>query len=132
MSCAQGLSEEELFEHIGAPETEELVPINGEPLHPGVPRHLVRATEWDLWMEEDEEDIRLIDWGEAFAQGSEPASVAQPPGLTAPESIFTSRRADHRIDLWCTGSLVSVVCYIFMVKKTITDLGTMTDIQTRL
>lgn len=101
------LSEEEIFEKIGALEIEELILIDGEPLKSGVPKHLVRAAEWDMWLDQDNEDIRLIDWGEAFARGSEPATLAQQLGLAAPETIFTSR-VDYRIDLWCAGYIVSV------------------------
>lgn len=59
-----------------------------------------------MWVDEDDEDIRLIDWGEAFAQGAEPTKLGQPFGLNAPETIFTSR-IDSRVDLWSAGCIVS-------------------------
>jgi hypothetical protein len=46
---------------------------------------MVEAGFWDEWIEVDEEDIRLIDWGQAFPQHMVPAKLAQPFGLTAPE-----------------------------------------------
>lgn len=66
------------------------------------------STYWSSWIDEDDEDVRLIDWGEAFAQGDEPAKIAQPFGLNAPETFFTSC-VDHRIDLWRAGCIVSAV-----------------------
>lgn len=96
-----------MVEVIGVPMTEVMNPIDGEPLKPGLPKYVVGSTIWNLWVYVDEEDIRLIDWGEAFCIGNEPTKIAQPLGLNAPETVFTSR-IDHRIDLWRAGCIVSV------------------------
>lgn len=99
------MPEKELFEILGAPESEDLVRVDGQPLTPGVPRQLVKAAGWDNWIDEDDEDIRVIDFGEVFIQGSQPDSLAQPPDLRAPETIFTDQ-FDHRLDLWRAGVTV--------------------------
>jgi hypothetical protein len=59
------------------------------------------------WIDEDEEDIRLIDFGETFTQGAEPERIAQPGVLRVPETIFTDR-FDYRIDLWRVGFAVRI------------------------
>ncbi|KAH6689921.1 kinase-like domain-containing protein [Leptodontidium sp. MPI-SDFR-AT-0119] len=96
------LPQHDIFEVIGLPESENLVRIDGQPLGPGVPKQLVRKADWDNWIDEDDEDIRLIDFGEAFVQGSKPGILAQPADLRAPETIFTDR-FDYRLDLWRAG-----------------------------
>ena len=60
---------------------------------------------WIKWMDEDDEDIRIIDFGESFFQGAEPAKLAQPAPLRAPETIFTES-LDHRVDLWHAGCMM--------------------------
>jgi serine/threonine-protein kinase SRPK3 len=102
------LSEEELFEVLGLPESEELVRLDGESLGESVPNQLVKSVEWVGWPDEDDEDdedIRIIDLGEAFVQDAVPERLAQPGGLQVPETIFTSK-FDYRLDLWRAGLIV--------------------------
>ena len=99
------LTEEELFELIGPPKTEELRRRDGKPLDTGLPRQLVMATSWASWIEEDEEDIRILDFGVAFPNGMEPKKLPQPTNLKAPETIFEDR-CDSRLDLWRAGIIV--------------------------
>merc|ERR1712000_169789 len=99
------LPEEHLFAVIGAPESTMLARGDGGPLCPSLPKQLVQAAGWDDWVDEDEEDIRLLDWGEAFLHGAEPTKLAQPGDLRAPETIFTGR-FDYRIDLWRAGCTI--------------------------
>lgn len=102
----RNLSVASLFEVIGAPATENLVRRDGgSELAPGLPAQLVKKVGWDRWVDEDEEDIRLIDFGEAFPHGTVPAELAQPSDLQVPEKIFTGG-FDYRIDLWRAGCLV--------------------------
>jgi hypothetical protein len=96
-----------MLEAIGAPMSENLVRCDGKPLDPGMPKQLVKATGWDNWIDEDEEDINLIDLGEAFPHGAAPARLAEPSELKVPERIFTGR-FDYRIDLWRAGCMVRV------------------------
>ncbi|EAQ88781.1 predicted protein [Chaetomium globosum CBS 148.51] len=101
------LSPSALFKIIGAPNTEKLVRLDGKPLAPGMPEQLVEKTEWEDWIDEDEEDVRLIDFGEAFPHSAPPTKLAEPGGLQAPEGIFTGK-FDYRVDLWragCTSKL---------------------------
>ena len=94
-----------MLEIIGVPKSENLVRRDGKALAPGMPKQLVKATGWDDWIDEDEEDIRLIDLGEAFPYDAPPAELAEPSELKVPEKIFTGT-FDYRIDLWRAGCLV--------------------------
>ncbi|KND91969.1 hypothetical protein TOPH_03284 [Tolypocladium ophioglossoides CBS 100239] len=100
------LSEEDLFNVIGSPQSTELARVDGKPLCPSLLKQLVQKAIWDDWTDEDEEDIRLLDWGEAFLHGAEPAKLAQPGDLRVPEIIFTTR-FDRRVDLWRAGCTYS-------------------------
>lgn len=100
------IAKEELFKTIGMPESEELARLDGKPLDKSLPKYLVKAAEWVDWVDEDEEDIRILDFGEAFLQGNEPGKLAQPGQLRAPETIFTEY-FDYRVDLWRAGLMVS-------------------------
>jgi serine/threonine-protein kinase SRPK3 len=103
------LTEEKLFEIIGTPETEELTRRDGKPLGTGVPNQLVKATGWDNWIDEDDEDLRIFDLGEAFLKGTEPKKLPQPSHLKAPETIFgDSCGSTH--DLWRAGIMVRTLC----------------------
>ena len=99
------MNTEDLFDVLGAPELEVLARLDGKPLEQSVPRHLVKTAGWDNWTDEDEEDLRIIDFGEAFLQGAEPTGLAQPDALRAPETIFTNH-LDCRLDLWRAGIVV--------------------------
>lgn len=70
-----------------------------------MPTQLVKAAEWDEWIDEDDEEIRLLDFGESFFQGEEPKKLAQPSSLRVPETIFTNF-FDYRVDLWRAGCMV--------------------------
>lgn len=95
---------------LGTPEVQTLARLAGTSLEGGLPKQLVKAAEWIEWIDEDDEDIRLLDFGESFLQGEEPKKLAQPGTLRAPETIITSF-FDHRVDLWRTGCMVScLVC----------------------
>src|SRR6516162_6468690 len=90
-----------LLEVLGLLESEELIRLDGESLKEDIPNQLVKSAEWVGWPDEDDEDdenIRVIDLGEAFIQDAVPKRLAQPGGLQAPETIFTGR-FDCRLDL---------------------------------
>lgn len=99
------MTESSLFKVLGAPESVELARLDGKPLDKGLPNQLVKAASWDDWIDEDDEDLRIIDLGEAFLQGAEPTALAQPGSLRAPETIFNDS-FDYRIDLWRAGLMV--------------------------
>ena len=99
------MSKECLFEVLGSPESEELVRRDGKPLSETLPSHLIKAADWVDWIDDDEEDLRIIDLGEAFLNGVETKKLAQPSSLRAPETIFTGS-FDHRLDIWRAGIVV--------------------------
>lgn len=107
-------SEEEFWRNIGRPVVEDLVREDGQAVEPRFPKHIVRRAEWNMWVDEDEEDIRLIDWGESFRRGEEPATVAQPIDCKAPATMVTDR-LDYRIDLLTAGIVVSVPTYLVLL-----------------
>ncbi|RHZ69155.1 hypothetical protein CDV55_103316 [Aspergillus turcosus] len=80
--------EEDLFEVLRLPETKELVHLDGKPLDKGLPKHIVKAAKWDEWVDEDEEDLRILDLGEGFLQGHEPKALFQPGQLKIYAFIF--------------------------------------------
>jgi serine/threonine-protein kinase SRPK3 len=99
-------TKEDLFQALGDPECEELTRLDGKPLGKALPKYLVAAAKWDSWVDEEDEDLRIIDLGEGFLQGQEPTTLAQPGPLRVPETIF-GEPFDHRIDLWRAGCVVS-------------------------
>jgi len=56
-------------------------------------------------VDEDNEDLRIIDFGESFHQGAEPERLSQPGPFRVPEIIF-GEPFDHRVDLWCAGCVI--------------------------
>ena len=99
-------SEIELFEVLGTPEIEPLVRVDVASLQNGLPTQLVKAAEWVEWVDEEDEEIRLLDVGESFLQGEEPKMLAQPGTLRVPE-IISKGSFDYRVDLWRAGCLRS-------------------------
>lgn len=73
----------------------------------------MKTVGWDNWTEEDEEDLRIIDFGEAFLQGAEPKKNAQPGTLRKPETIFKDK-FDYRLDLWRAGIVVRTLRFYFL------------------
>ncbi|KAJ5633376.1 hypothetical protein N7490_009715 [Penicillium lividum] len=98
-------TEEQFFDVIGFPEIEPPKRIDGTTLGKELPAQLIKAAEWTEWIDEDDEDIRLLDFGESFYQGQEPQKLAQPGSLSVPETIFTDC-FDYRVDLWRTGCMI--------------------------
>ncbi|KAL4874727.1 kinase-like domain-containing protein [Aspergillus karnatakaensis] len=102
--------ENHILSIIGRPEIEELARLDGTPLSENLPKQLVKAAQWDEWIDEDEEDIRILDFGEAFQQGHEPERLAQPGNLRAPETILTEC-FDYRVDLWRVGCMIYMLVF---------------------
>ena len=101
------MSTKDILEVLGEPEFEPLIRKDGQPLAPGLPKQLVKKAEWETWIDEDEEGVRLIDFGETFPQDNKPDKLAQPSNLRAPEKIFVGKdEFDHTVDLWCAGCTV--------------------------
>lgn len=96
---------EKLFEVIGAPSIENVERVDGQPLADGIPSYLVKSATWGGWVNEYDEDFRLLDFGESFVQGREPEIITQPGGLMPPETVLTEE-FDYRVDLWRVGIAV--------------------------
>lgn len=54
-----------------------------------MPNQLLKAAEWIDWLDEDEEEVRLLDFDESFLEGEQPERLAQPSDLRVPETTFT-------------------------------------------
>lgn len=104
------VAKEDLFNVLGLPESEDLARLDGKPLDKSLPKHMIRATEWDEWIDEDVENLRVLDFGEAILQGNEPRALAQPGPLRVPETIF-DECFDHRVDLWRSGCMVGFLVH---------------------
>jgi serine/threonine protein kinase len=113
------LPDSDILDVIGHPEPAKVARKDAALLEPGLPHELVRKAGWDDWTDEDEEDVRLVDWGESFPIEEIPARLAQPSDLRAPETIFT-KQFDHRVDLWRAGCVVS--CGSLLTRENTTNL----------
>lgn len=89
---------QELFDILSSPKVEPPARNDSTPLDNGLRTQLVKAGEWVDWIDEDQEGIRLLDFGESFLKGEEPEKLAQPSNLRVPETIFTDH-FDYRLDL---------------------------------
>ncbi|TRX88294.1 hypothetical protein FHL15_010798 [Xylaria flabelliformis] len=96
--------EEELFYEMGDPVTAEYT-SDQIPWSPELPKHLVQYTLWPGWYEPDEEDLRLIDLGEAFPVDDRVTEIAQPGDVRSPETFFIGS-FDYRHDLWRAGCVI--------------------------
>jgi serine/threonine-protein kinase SRPK3 len=95
-----------IFDILGKPETCSLKHIDGSSLSPEKPTQIVQTPRWN-WVDEDEEDFRLIDFGEAFSNDNPPNTLAQPFDLRAPETFFLDTYdIDYRVDLWSAGLVI--------------------------
>lgn len=81
------------------------------------------ATEWDDWIDEDE-DLRISDLGDSFLQGEEPEELAQPGALLAPETILASS-FDCRLDLWRAGITVFTFVWGFLPLYYLGDVNSL-------
>ncbi|KAG6003520.1 hypothetical protein E4U21_001920 [Claviceps maximensis] len=106
-------SEDALLDVIGRPEIATAIRTDGGQMSDNLPKQMVETTDWEKWIEEDKEDIRLIDWGQAFKHGEEPARLAQPRDLQAPE-ILLAGTFDYRVDLWRAGC---VIYYLLFARQ---------------
>ena len=109
------VTKEKLFEVIGAPSVENVERIDEQPLADGIPSYLVKSATWCGWVNEYDEDFRLLDFGESFVHGREPEIITQPGGLMPPETVLTET-FDYRVDLWRVGIAVRFTIVIILGK----------------
>jgi serine/threonine-protein kinase SRPK3 len=103
------MAQKQLINVIGSPRREPLSRVDGHPLEPNKPQELTETAPWDGWVDEDEEPIRLIDFGESFFGEIDSHNISQPLDQKVPESIF-EKRLDYKADLWRAGIIVRNHC----------------------
>lgn len=109
------MTKEKLFKVIGAPSIENVERIDEQPLADGIPSYLVKSATWCGWVNEYDEDFRLLDFGESFVHGREPEIITQPGGLMPPETVLTET-FDYTVDLWRAGIAVRFTIVIILGK----------------
>ncbi|RYP42012.1 hypothetical protein DL767_000643 [Monosporascus sp. MG133] len=101
--------EDQLFNDMGGPPTVAKYK-SSRPRPENLPKHLVKFANWELWYDNDQEDIRLIDWGWSFAVNQTVEQLGQPMNLRAPETFFL-QSFDYRHDLWRAGCAIYALLY---------------------
>ncbi|KAF2861390.1 kinase-like protein [Piedraia hortae CBS 480.64] len=105
------LTEEEFLRFFCYAQIKEVKSKDGSPLPPNVPRYLVkhdyRPTQ--AW---NEDDIMLIDFGQAFHLNSPPDGLVTPLQYRAPEIVF-EETLDEKVDVWSAGMLCFVLLTTF-------------------
>jgi serine/threonine-protein kinase SRPK3 len=100
------MTENELVDVIGSFKREPVRLVAGKgPPELSMPRELTESAPWDGYVDEDDDDICLVDFGESFFQPTSSRHIAQPPDQRAPESIFETH-IDYKADLWRAGMIV--------------------------
>lgn len=105
MPCMDDLTEERFTEMLGKPEIGDVQRRDGKCLEPGVPEYIVRPTSYRTHCWNQDQAIKIIDFGESFLCTAVPETLHTPLSLRAPEVIFQDR-IDHRVDLWSMGCMV--------------------------
>lgn len=99
------LSIEQVYEKYGAPASEPVVRLDGQPLEPGVPS----ATSPPVWLGKPSEEfspsetkVLLSDFGEAYSPSTEPRHHSHAPvSFVPPEAIFEPGRGlSFSSDIW--------------------------------
>ncbi|KAH9883511.1 protein kinase-like protein [Xylariomycetidae sp. FL2044] len=96
--------EEGLLEIIGEPVTSDYRNVE-IPWSPDLPKHMVQYTCWPDWEESPEEELRLLDLGQAFPVGNTVKDLWQPSDVRSPETFFIGS-FDYRHDLWRAGCVI--------------------------
>ncbi|KAI1130091.1 kinase-like domain-containing protein [Nemania abortiva] len=97
--------DEDIFDATGGDPVTADYTSDQIPWTPELPKHMVQYTLWPRWYESADEDIRLIDVGEAFPVGSTVTEIAQPWNVRSPETFFIGS-FDYRHDLWRAGCVL--------------------------
>ncbi|KAF2420196.1 kinase-like protein [Tothia fuscella] len=105
MSSIHSLSEDELLQKLGDPETGLLRRNDGKPLEAGIPEYIVRPTSYPADLSIILHPIKMVDFGESFLSDDIPDILHTPLQAQAPEIIF-GEKLDYRVDLWSMGCLL--------------------------
>ncbi|KAF4551881.1 Protein kinase domain-containing protein 21 [Elsinoe fawcettii] len=104
------MDEEDFYEALGKPKTEEVTRTDGGELEPNVPSYLVKPSSFAVEKYLDYKDLKLVDFGASFRGDIGSQSLLNPPVIRAPEQFFGDK-LDHRVDLWSMGcTLFELVC----------------------
>ncbi|KAL8782330.1 MAG: hypothetical protein Q9195_009655 [Heterodermia aff. obscurata] len=107
-------SEDELYSHLGKPETEAIRTASGNPVSDHAPSYVVEPLSF---IKSDptrlQDSIRLIDFGISFFVHDPPEFLGTPPSFVAPETWF-EMAADQKTDLWALG------CTLYTLRSGLT------------
>lgn len=99
------MTEEQLLKVMAFPEVVSLSRADGKPLGIHLPQLMVTGALWSDWVDEDEEGIRILGFGQSFRATMNSNQLSQPIQIQAPELIFKDT-ATHTVDLWSAGCCV--------------------------
>lgn len=100
-----GVAEDDLFKHLGKPETGRVQRRDGKDRDLGVPEYIVRPTSDLSRLWNSAQSVKIIDFGESFLSHAPPRTLHTPLSVRAPEVIFKDK-IDYHVDLWSMGCLV--------------------------
>ena len=107
-------SEDELYSHLGKPETETIRTASGKPVSDHAPSYVVQPLSF---LKSDptrlQDSVRLIDFGISFFVHDPPEFLGTPPSFVAPETWF-EMAADKNTDLWALG------CTLYTLRSGLT------------
>lgn len=89
-------------------------PKNPSTLPPGMPKHLVKISNWDAWYPDINEEVRFIDWGWSFQVDETATMLGQPANLRPPETFLFEgdvHTFSYKHDLWRAGSVLYSLFY---------------------
>ncbi|RMZ71439.1 CMGC SRPK kinase [Pyrenophora seminiperda CCB06] len=99
------LTEAELFQKLGSPETGAVTRKDGKPLEANMPAYLVGPICYPIAESLSQPHIKIADFGESFLNNDVPKTLHTPVVLRPPEVIFRDK-LDYRVDLWSTGCMI--------------------------
>lgn len=104
------MPENDLLKKITIPKTGPVTRLDREDLTTEVPKYLVWPTSLSTDAPAAYDNIKIIDFGEAFRPEDRPQTLHTPLAVRAPEIIFGDQW-DHRVDLWSLGCMVMYTKY---------------------
>jgi serine/threonine-protein kinase SRPK3 len=100
------LTETEFLQKFPTPEIDAIARKDGKPLQPNMPAYLVKPTSFLSDVSLEQQQIKIIDFGQSFYNDATPEILHNPLCVSPPEVIF-GEKLDHHADLWSTGCMVS-------------------------
>ncbi|KAI5459299.1 kinase-like domain-containing protein, partial [Mariannaea sp. PMI_226] len=116
LSGMDGLSEEQVIQQLGCPQTSKVLTQSCESHSlPTAPQYLVYPIDWDRVLSNDKSDIKMstdaciIDFGEAFLAPEAPEDLGIPCVYRAPELVL-DMEVGTGSDIWALG------CTLFEIR----------------